>query len=67
MSVVRFNIATELRKALRGKATKVSLESLLHIAAPVYLEAAKAAKEQAGEQKDIAELERLFNLEDPRH
>jgi hypothetical protein len=31
-----------------------------------YLEQAKAAKAQAGDQKDIADLERLFKLEDPR-
>jgi hypothetical protein len=66
MSLVKFNIATELRKALKGKETKVPVESLLLYTAPFYLESVKAAKEQAGEQEDIAELERLFRLEDPR-
>jgi hypothetical protein len=62
MSLIKFNINTEVRKALKGKPTKVSVESLFHIVAPYYLEAVRDAKAEAGEQTDIAELERMFRL-----
>jgi hypothetical protein len=70
MHVIKFNVATEVRKVLKGKKTKVPLESLILAIGPKYLEMLKAAKEQAGEQADeqadVAELERRFRLEDPR-
>jgi hypothetical protein len=64
--VIKFNIGTEMRNALKGKPTKVPVESLLLYAGPVYLEQTKAAKAQAGDQKHIAELESLFKLETAR-
>ncbi|MGA2347980.1 MAG: hypothetical protein ABSF93_18365 [Candidatus Sulfotelmatobacter sp.] len=66
MSLVKFNIACELRKALKGKETKVPADVLLQYAAPVYLEAVKTAKVQAKERTGIDELERMFRLEDTR-
>jgi hypothetical protein len=66
MSLTRFHIPTEVRKALKGKKTKVSIESLFHAIAPQYLEMRKVLTAEAGEQQDVAELERLFRLEDPR-
>jgi hypothetical protein len=64
MRVVKFHIPTEVRKALKGKKTKVPLASLFLAIAPEYLEMLKAAKAQAGEQTDVDELERMFRLED---
>jgi hypothetical protein len=66
MSVTLVNIKAEVRKALKRKPTKVSIESLFHLIAPQYLEMLKGLRAQAGEQTDIDELERMFRLEDPR-
>ncbi len=66
MNVVKFHIPTEVRKALKGKRTKVPLESLFLAIAPEYLEMLKTVKAQAGEQTDADELERMFRLEDTR-
>lgn len=67
MSLVRkFSIPTEVRKAMKGKKTKVSLESIILAIGPHYLGMVNAAKGQASGQKAIAELERIFCLEDPR-
>lgn len=66
MSLTKFNVNTELRKWLNGKPTKVPVDGFLQDAVRVYLEAGKIAKAEAGEQKDIEELERLFKLEDLR-
>jgi hypothetical protein len=64
--VTLFNVATEVRKALKGKKTKVDIDSLFHLIAPVYLEYLKAEESQAREQKGVDELERIFDLKDPR-
>ena len=66
MSYLKFHVPTEVRKALKGKKTKVDALSLLHAIGPQYLEMVKAAEAQAYEQKDITELERMFRLDDPR-
>lgn len=82
MGLRRIDIAKEMRRAAKGKLGKrrkndpphvndlsyrlFHAEHLLEIAAPYYLEAVEAAKDEAGERLDIAELERMFNLEDPR-
>jgi hypothetical protein len=66
MSLITVNIKAEVRKALKGKPTKVSIESLFHLIAPEYLEMLKVLTAKAGEQKDVDELERMFRLEDPR-
>lgn len=66
VSLIIFNIETQVRKALNGEPNEASVESLLLYVGLVYLEEAKAAKAQVGDQKDIAQLDRLFKLEDPR-
>jgi hypothetical protein len=66
MELVKYRIPTEVRKALKGKPTKVRIETLFHAIAPYYLEAMKAASAEAAEQKGLDWLERLFRLEDPR-
>jgi hypothetical protein len=62
MNLVAVNIKAEVRKALKGKPTKVSIESLFHMIAPTYLAVLKAE----AVQPDVEELERMFRLEDPR-
>ena len=64
--LVRYDIPTEVRKVLRGKPTKATAESLVHAMAPRYFASLKMEAEQAGEQKAVAWLERMFGLEDPR-
>jgi len=67
MGVVRkFHISTEVRKVMKGKKTKVPLESIILAIGPRYLEMLKDAEAQAGERADLDELERLFRLKDPR-
>ena len=66
MSLTKVNVNTELRKWLKGKETKVPVDAFLQEAVRFYLEAGKTAKAEAGEPKDIAWLERMFRLEDPR-
>ena len=56
--VVMYDVDTEIRKVLRGRPTKATVEFLVHAMAPAYFAAL--------EQKDVTELESLFNLEDPR-
>ena len=58
--VNRFNIRTEVQKAVRGRKTVVPIESLFDLIAGQWLEI------YAPMPKDIAELERMFGLEDPR-
>jgi hypothetical protein len=64
-NVRTYHLPTEVRKFLKGKKTKADLEMMLRHTGPAYLEMIKA-QENRGEPKDIAELERMFNLEDPR-
>ena len=64
MSIIKFHIAAEVRKALNGKKTKVETVSLFHAMAPHYLQMLKAAGAQADEQKGVDELERMFRLEE---
>jgi hypothetical protein len=66
MSLIAVNIKAEVRKALKGKPTKVRIESLFHMIAPQYLEMMKVLAEEDAAQKDVDELERMFRLEDPR-
>ena len=58
--VTRFNIRTEVKKALRGRKTVVPIESLFDLIAGQWLET------YAPMPKDVAELERMFGLPDPR-
>jgi hypothetical protein len=51
---------------MKGKKTKVPLESIILAIGPRYLEMLKDAEAQAGERADLDELERMFRLEDPR-
>jgi hypothetical protein len=64
MKLVRYNIPAEVRKAVKGKPTRVSIESLFHAIAPQYLRMLKA--ESAAVDRGVDELERMFRLEDPR-
>ena len=66
MSFAKFHIPTEVRKALKGKKTKVDIVSLFHAMAPQYLRMLEMVEAQAVEQIDLDELERMFRLEDPR-
>lgn len=62
MTITRFHVPTEIRKALAGKKTKVRLESLVLAIGKDYLD----MLEQTDEQKGVDELERMFRLEDSR-
>jgi hypothetical protein len=66
MKYVRIHVPTEVRKAMKGKKTKVGIVALFRSIAPHYLEMAAALEAQAGEQKGVDELERMYRLEDPR-
>jgi hypothetical protein len=66
MNIIKFHIPTEVRKALKGKKAKVDTVSLFHAMAPQYLEMLKILTAEAGEQKDVDELERTLRREDPR-
>jgi hypothetical protein len=58
------NVEGEIRNFLKGRKTNEDLGFLLECAGPSYL--AAVAKAKARKPKDVAELERLFTLEDPR-
>ena len=47
VTVINFNIITELEKFVAGKKTRVDLETLLHIAADRYLEGYRGAQKRA--------------------
>ncbi len=64
--VTMYNTDAEIRKVVAGKPTLATVEFLVDYMAPYYFEARKREAGQDGEQKDVSELERLFNLEDPR-
>lgn len=60
---------TLIRKSARCcgiKPTVADPRFLVDHMAPYYFEARKREAEQAGEQRDVSELERMFGLEDPR-
>ena len=58
---VRYNLNVELRKFLKGKPTKVHEYSLLRHVAPSFHEIQRRPP-----TKDVAWLEKLYRLEDPR-
>ncbi|HWO33665.1 MAG TPA: hypothetical protein VNO32_33120 [Candidatus Acidoferrum sp.] len=75
MGDVRFRVATEVRKAVKGEKTQVPVEDLFHWIAEDWLAMRKAGHSKAiakvtliGRDPDpsLEELERLFRLEDPR-
>jgi hypothetical protein len=66
MNITKFHIPTEVRKALKGKKTKVDTISLFHAIAPQYLDMLDAGGARVEEQKGVDELERVFRLEYPR-
>ncbi len=58
MAVLSGNVVTELRNLAKGKPSKMPLDILAGLALPLI----KAALED----RDLAELERLYSLEDER-
>jgi hypothetical protein len=62
MSVIKFNVITELRKLSQGKATLVGARTLAHCA--LSLIAAAEAAEPGVARDDF--FEQLYRLRDPR-
>jgi hypothetical protein len=66
--VTVFDIHSEVYKAAHGRPLKISEHTLLALLVRDYLERTPAPRrrKQTRAQREIAELERLYRLEDPR-
>jgi hypothetical protein len=47
---IKFNIATEVQKILKGRKSIVPIESLFHTMAPTYLETVSTSEEGNGKE-----------------
>jgi hypothetical protein len=63
---VKFNVRAEVWKFMNNRKTKADAQDILYWIGNDWLELEKAEAAEADEQKDVAELERMMRLEDPR-